>query len=253
MLISYASAPFAVREDIALAHEHAWNRIARAGTWLDGATRVAIAAETRHAQGCALCQRRKAALSPYSVVGEHDSLGELPIRTVEQIHRIATDPGRLTKAWFDSVIGSGTADTEYVETVGVVVTVIAIDTFCRGIGLPPHPLPGAIEGVPTRRRPKTAHQRGEAWVPMIHPKDLDGDLETEEERKLAKYWGGVLANIRRALSLVPEEAYAWFQLVETQYLTGQAMRDFSKEYRAITHAQIELIAGRVSVLNQCFY
>jgi hypothetical protein len=88
---------------------------------------------------------------------------------------------------------------------------------------------------------------------MIHPKDLEGELETPEEQKLATYWGGVLANIRRALSLVPEEAYAWFQLVETQYLPGRWMRDFANEYRAITHAQIELIAGRVSVLNQCFY
>jgi AhpD family alkylhydroperoxidase len=31
------------------------------------------------------------------------------------------------------------------------------------------------------------------------------------------------------------------------------MWDFANEYRAISHAQIELIAGRVSVLNQCFY
>jgi hypothetical protein len=59
--------------------------------------------------------------------------------------------------------------------------------------------------------------------------------------------------IRRAQSLVPEEAHAWFQLVETQYLPGKWMRDFANEYRAITHAQIELIAARVSVLNQCFY
>jgi hypothetical protein len=151
------------------------------------------------------------------------------------------------------VIASGTPDTEYVEIVGVIATVVSIDTFCRAIGMPPHPLPQPIAGEPHRRRPRTAHQRGEAWVPMIHPKDLEGDLETEEERVLANYWGGVLANIRRALSLVPEEAYAWFQLVETQYLPGKAMRDFANEYRAITHAQIELIAGRVSVLNQCFY
>src|SRR6185436_15125632 len=115
-----------------------------------------------------------------------------------------------------------------------------------------HPLPAPAPGTAHRRRPKTAKQRGEAWLPLIHPKDLEGDLDTNEERVLAKQWGGNLANIRRAMSLVPEEAFEWFQLVETQYLPGRWMRDFANEYRAITHAQIELIAGRVSVLNQCF-
>jgi hypothetical protein len=130
---------------------------------------------------------------------------------------------------------------------------VTIDTFCRAIGAPLHPLPEAESGKPHYRRPRTARQRGEAWVPMIHPQDLEGELDTAEEQTLATYWGGVPANIRRALSLVPEEAYEWFRLVEVQYLPGKAMRDFANEYRAITHAQIELIAGRVSVLNQCFY
>ncbi len=31
------------------------------------------------------------------------------------------------------------------------------------------------------------------------------------------------------------------------------MRDFATEYRAISHAQIELVAGRVSSLNGCVY
>jgi len=252
-MITYANAAVAVRADIVRAHNVAWGRIARAGTWFDGAARVAIAAETRHAPQCPLCKRRKAALSPYAISGRHDSLGILPERVVEQIHRIVSDPGRLTRTWFDGIIASGTSDAEYVEIVGVVATIVSIDTFCRAIGVPPHALPQPVPGEPHRRRPRTAHQRGEAWVPMIHPKDLEGELDTEEERALAKYWGGVLANIRRALSLVPEEAYAWFQLVEIQYLLGKWMRDFANEYRAITHAQIELIAGRVSVLNQCFY
>jgi hypothetical protein len=253
MTILYGHAPFAVRADIVAAHQQAWSRLAHPGTWFSGAARLAIAAEVRHAPQCALCLRRKQALSPYGVDGGHDNLGVLPARVVEQIHRIVTDPGRLTRTWFDGVAASGTPDTEYVEIVGVVATVVSIDTFCRALGVPPHALPAAISGEPLRRRPRTAHQRGEAWVPMIHPKDLEGELETPEEQKLATYWGGVLANIRRALSLVPEEAYAWFQLVETQYLPGRWMRDFANEYRAITHAQIELIAGRVSVLNQCFY
>jgi hypothetical protein len=252
-MITYSNAPVPVRADIVQGHNVAWERIARPGAWLDGETRVAIAAEARRAPRCTLCRQRKQALSPYAISGIHDSLGVLPGRVVAQIHRIVTDPGRLTRQWFDGIIASGTRDTEYVEIVGVIATIVSMDTFCRAIGVPPHPLPQPLPGEPHRRRPRTAHQRGEAWVPMIHPKDLDGDLETVEERVLAKYWGGVLANIRRALSLVPEEAYAWFQLVETQYLPGKWMRDFANEYRAITHAQIELIAGRVSVLNQCFY
>lgn len=252
-MINYTNTPVAVRDDIIDAHREAWRRIARAGTWLDGATRVAIAAEVRHAAGCALCKRRKEALSPYSIAGHHNSLGQLPERVVEQIHRIVSDPGRLTRHWFEGILASGTSDVEYVEIVGVIVTVVSIDTFCRAIGVPAHRLPQPEAGEPFRRRPRTAYQRGEAWVPMIHPKDLEGEVDTEEERALARYWGGVLANIRRALSLVPEEALAWFKLVETQYLPGKWMRDFDREYRAITHAQIELIAGRVSVLNQCFY
>ena len=251
-MIGYA-ATIPVRRDIVEAHRKAWHRLARPGAWLDGATRLAVAAETRHAAHCTLCRRRKEALSPASVSGRHASLGRLPEPVVEQIHAIVGDPGRLTRRWFETVLASGTSDAEYVEIVGVVATVVSIDTFCRAIGVAAHPLPEAEAGAAHRRRPKTAHQRGEAWVPMIHPKDLEGELETGEERLLADYWGGVSANIRRALSLVPEEAFAWFELVETQYLPGKWMRDFANEYRAITHAQIELIAGRVSVLNQCFY
>ena len=253
MTLTYTGAPVAVRNDIVAAHRHAFERLARAGAWFDGKARLAIAAETRHARDCALCRRRKEAVSPYAIQGTHDSLGALPERVVDEVHRIVSDPGRLTRAWFDTVIASGTTDAEYVEVVGVVATVVSIDTFCRAIGVAPHALPAPVVGAPHRRRPKTAHQRGEAWVPLIHPKDLEGELDTEGERRLAAYWGGTLANIRRALSLVPEEAYAWFQLVEVQYLTGTMMRDFDREFRAITHAQIELIAGRVSVLNQCLY
>jgi hypothetical protein len=253
MLLSYANAPIKVRDNIVAAHDRAWNRIARAGAWFDGKTRIAIAAETRHASKCALCSRRKKTVSPLNIDGKHDGLGALAERLVEPIHRIVTDSGRLARGWFDSVVASGVRDTEFVEIVGVVATVVTIDTFCRAIGAPLHALPTPVSGKPHYRRPRTAHQRGEAWVPMIHPKDLVGELDTAEEQSLAAYWGGVPSNIRRALSLVPEEAYEWFRLVEVQYLPGKAMRDFSNEYRAITHAQIELIAGRVSVLNQCFY
>jgi hypothetical protein len=62
-----------------------------------------------------------------------------------------------------------------------------------------------------------------------------------------------VSNIRRALTLVPDEARSFFDLAAHQYLPGRQMFDFSREYRAITHPQIELLAARVSALNQCTY
>ena len=51
-VIDYSAAPFPVRGDLILAHQDAWSRLASEGTWWDGATRVAIAAEVRAARGC---------------------------------------------------------------------------------------------------------------------------------------------------------------------------------------------------------
>ncbi|MCS5604776.1 MAG: hypothetical protein NZ936_04250, partial [Alphaproteobacteria bacterium] len=61
------------------------------------------------------------------------------------------------------------------------------------------------------------------------------------------------AHIFQAMSLVPNSVKSFFDLVVNQYLPPQAMTDFDNEYRAISHAQIELVAGRVSALNQCVY
>ena len=77
----YSPSPLPIRDDLAAAHTRAWARIARPGTCCDGAERVAIAAETRQAPLCALCRRRREALSPLAVEGAHDSLGQLPAGT----------------------------------------------------------------------------------------------------------------------------------------------------------------------------
>jgi hypothetical protein len=55
------------------------------------------------------------------------------------------------------------------------------------------------------------------------------------------------------MSLVPAEVKGFFDLVTAQYLAPEMMRDFGNEFRAINHAQIELVAGRVSAINQCVY
>jgi hypothetical protein len=247
--LSYADAPVKIRDDLAASHARAWRRLAEPGAWLDGATRVAIAAETRNAPSCALCRQRQVALSPYGVDGDHDSLGDLPDATVEVIHRVATDPGRLMERWYQGLLEDGMADAEYVETVGVVVTIVSVDTFARSVGMEPPALPEPAPGAPGRARPAGA-KHGGAWVPWVAPEDR---TQVEIDQGLYGDGGPTIANIRRALSLVPAEAIGFFDLVEHQYLPGREMRNFGHEFRAITHPQIELIAGRISALNQCLY
>ena len=42
-------------------------------------------------------------------------------------------------------------------------------------------------------------------------------------------------------------------MVDAQYLPGAMMADLATRHRAITRAQMELVAGRVSAINGCFY
>ena len=240
----YEDAPFTIRDDLVDAHRRAWRRIAEPGTWHSGQTRIAIVAEVRNARDCNLCTKRKAALSPYSIEGDHDHLGILSDSVVEVVHRIVTDPARLTHGWFGGVTAD-MSDAEYVETVGVTAQIIAIDTFTHGIGIDPRPLPNPETGDPSRLRPHGAKDNG-SWVETIVP----GDHGPEE----ADFFDGMpRSNVVSALSLTPKDLRGFFDLVDAQYLNGPAMRDFANEYRAITHAQIELVASRVSAINECFY
>lgn len=237
--LSYESAPFAVRGDLTAAHQRAWQHLSHPGTWWTGEQRVAIAAETRKAQSCSLCQKRKAAVSPSAIEGGHDSLAALPESLVDVIHRIRTDPGRLTQRWYQQVLASGVSDAAYVEIVSVAATVVAVDTFARGLGIPAPALPDPVGGQPSHARPESA-KLDVAWVPMIGAEaDLYGT-------------GAFIPNIGRALSLVPAEAHAFFDLSAAHYFSLDDLMDVTKG-RAISRPQIELIAARVSALNQCFY
>lgn len=242
-LFGYDKVPYPVRSDLLDAQRRAWRRIGKAGTWLTAYERVQVAREAR-AGSCLLCHSRKAAISPYAITGIHDSLTSLPQPWIELIHCIVSNPDRLTQSWSKRVRISGITDEEYVEIVGIIATVTAVDTFAKAIGADPWPLPGPAPGDPTRYRPNEARQH-EAWLPHI-AWDEHGPLETD-------YFQGNPANIRMALTLVPDEARSFFDLVAHQYLPGPAMRDFEREHRAISHAQIELVAGRVSAINQCEY
>ena len=132
-----------------------------------------------------------------------------------------------------------------------VAVTVAIDTFRRGAGLPPLALPAAEPGAPSRRRPAGA-RAGSGWVPTLAPEDRtddDPDLYQENPGPRRRYG----ANIHRALSLVPNSMIHWWDVLEELYQTGGQMRNYSVDYRAISHAQIEMLAARVAALNRCEY
>jgi hypothetical protein len=241
MSFDYGDAPLPIRDDVSAAHRRAWRRLAAPGTWWTGEERVAIAAETRNAVLCPLCEERKAAFSPAAVRGEHRSLGRLPGAVIDVVHRLTTDPGRLSKAWFEETRAHGVAEGSYVEILGVVTSVISIDSFHCAVGLLPEPLPEPQPGEPSRYRPPDAVP-GPAWVPMLkRARGAEADL-----------WKGPTGNVLRALSLVPDEVRNLADLSAAHYLPAEEFANL-RFRRALSRPQMELLAGRVSALNECFY
>lgn len=231
----------------------AWRALGEPGEWWTGADRAAMVRETRTARDCILCSARKAALLPHTIAGEHVSSTDLPPAALEAIHRIVSDPGRLSEAWFRQVVeagqisSAGLSEEAYVELLSVVAITTAVDTFDRGRGAALRVPSEAQPGPPTRRRPKGA-KPGLGWMPMLAPEDVGAD-----DPPLYASAGRIGGNVHRALSLVPRAMMQFWDLFETLYLPQDAMRDFAREYRAIGHAQIEMLAARVAVHNQCVY
>ena len=243
--LDYSAAGIPVRDDLQAAHRAIWNQLRSPGTWWTGAERVAVAAETRHAAGSVLCQRRKAALSPGSVQGQHDTLGALPASAVDVIHRVRTDPARLSRSWFAQAVAGDLGEAEYVELIGVITMVVGVDFCARALGIAHFPLPAPLPGEPSRRLPASA-KPGTAWVPMIAPEDATGS-------EVGLYGDApFIPHIVRALSLVPDQARMLRQSSDAHYLPVAQIVDPSAR-RALDRMQMELIAARVSVLNECFY
>ena len=249
MQIEVAGQFLPIRPSLASAIEVAWTRLAGPGTWWSGAERVAIADEVRNARGCRLCTERKQALSPYSVNGAHSSLGNLSDEAVEAVHRLVTDAPRITETWVSTMTGGLLGEASYVEIVSLVAITTALDTFDRALGRVSRSLKSAADGSRTgatpRRRPAGA-KRNLAWVATLAPEDVKPGDPNPYPLHGDK-------NIHRALSLVPQAVIDFFDLDVELYLRDHEIRDFATEYRAISHAQIELIAGRASAINRCFY
>jgi len=234
-----------VRQDIVNAHIEAWERLAAPGTWLDSERRLAVATEVRQARSCNFCKKIKEALSPHALEGKHQSTGLLLDAEVELIHRGVSDPGRLSEAWTQKVLAGGLTQGEYVEIVGIIASVMIMDTTTMALGANETKLPKKVFGEPARYLPPGAKVKA-AWLPIVEPEDA---VETDQPL----YPSPKVGYIYRGLSMVPETMRNYWALANTHYISGEFVYQFDKSIRAISRPQMELMAARVSGLHQCAY
>ena len=223
MSFEYAAFPHEIRSNLRDAQRSVWSRLGEPGTWWTGAQRVAIARIAREAFA-----RRNDPPWLRNDAGKRDP--DLPEAARIAARSIAVDAKRLDAKQVAELVAN-LGDAPYVELASVVVCVVAIDAFAAAIGSEAEPLPEPVEGKPSRMRPDEVGDDG-AFVPMTVP------------------WRG--PNVARALSLVPEGNASFFQLVASMY----AFQDFGElvwKDRPLPRPQVELIAARVSSVNECFY
>ena len=109
----YENTGHPVRDDLPEAYRWVWDKIAQPGNWWTGADRVSIAAESRNAIDCQLCSKRKDALSPFSVDGEHHTTTDL---TAADLTGANLTSANLTGAEFEG------ATLRKAKTAGAIVT-----------------------------------------------------------------------------------------------------------------------------------
>ena len=215
------------------AHGHALEQMVNPGPFWRGHERRAMVLAARAATGCGLCARRSEALSPGQATGNHDGPADLPPILVDAIHRIRTDPGRLTRRWFDAV-SAETGQGPYVEMVSVVCTSVIIDTLHRALGLALPDLPPAASGEPTGAPAADVVDAG-AWLPITRAPDTMADTGLP-----------MVPNIVRAMGLVPAAVELFFGAFRPHY----ALKDIAL---SLSQSQAEFVASRVSAMNECFY
>lgn len=188
-----------------------WDRLGSTGTWWTSGERISIAADARRA-----------------AAGEELS-GDLPAPVEEATRRLSVEPATIRGTDVARWEMEGLDSFAYIELVGIVSRLMALDTASFGLDLKPRHLPEPRDGEPTRVRAEGAAITT-GWTPTVGP-----------------------AGAPSSLSAVPAEAEAMFDAHGVLYLSTDDMFEMQITREGLTRPQMELAAARTSVLNDCFY
>lgn len=200
-----------IRPELAAAIERTWAEIGQPGAHWTGTERVEILQAARAA-----------------TTGEPTPRSSLPQATLDAAARVAAAPATTTEAWVTDVVDA-VGEPEYVELVGVVARVAAVDTFFRLLDLDPPPPPQGVGGEPTREPVPESARRNRTWVRMVTP----------------------LAPL--VLGAVPSTEAAVNDLCDQLYMPPDEIGDALFRRGQLDRPRIELVAATLSQVNECFY
>lgn len=214
---------------------------ARPGTWGSAAQRTAIAATARTARCEAGVQES---------VGDEAlaSLVDLPAPARRVACAVASGGIDIDRGFCQQAQAEGVTAGAYVEIVSLVSRLVNLDVFARGIGLPSRKLLDPVDDKPPSfELPSEAVNEG--FFTATVPSAPAGGALAE-----SLYGKEPAGNILRTLSLVPAEARRLIALVGQQYFSKENFLNFTDSCgHALSRAQIELVATKVSERTQCFY
>lgn len=141
---------------------------------------------------------------------------------------VATAAGSITKETVEGYVADGLSPLHYVELVSIIARTTAIDTATVGLGNGLEPYLPPVPGAPSNAEVPGAKRRS-AWVPMVGA-----------------------AGATSALSAVTAEDRAQEQLHGALYLSYFEMGNFGIE-KGLNRPQMELLAARTSLVNDCYF
>lgn len=209
-----------VRADLVDAHLRSLAHVAAPGCRLSAQRRVQIAEVAREAYLAA--EPSPPWVRPYGDPA------------LDVAYRLARHAGTITEQWYEQVITDGMHPLEWVEIVGVVIATVAPVAFARGAGLAPPRIPSPMDGAPHDREAAELAPATLNWVPVAAPADRT-------------------ASVVQALSALPDEFDNMWRLAGAQYMSDAAMADPRWNRGTISRPQMELLAGRISRLRECFF